>query len=139
MGLTDKYKIVIAYDASNIPQALALVLLNRDDVKERKSIELYSLITSVWNLNYPQNINHPNRVKGAGSSIIEFCKNLGIKHQAKYLYLEGAKSALSFYEKHGFEQVNPEFVDNRFGEDRFGVKRTPMFFDLEESNKINVE
>lgn len=136
MGLSDKYKIVVAYDVSNkLPQAIALVLLDREDVKGRKSIELYSLITSVWNLNCPKNINHPNRVKGAGSSIIEFCKKLGIEYKAKYLYLVGAPGALSFYDAHGFKRVCPELIDNRFGEDLFANKRTPMFFDLEESNK----
>ena len=130
MELSDKYKIVVAYDATTkLPQAMGLVLLDREEVKGRKSVELYSLITSIWNLNCPQNINHPNRVKGAGSSIIEFCKKLGIEHQAKYLYLAGAPGALSFYETHGFKRMNPESVDNK--EDLFD--RIPMLFDLEES------
>lgn len=139
MGLSEKYKIVVAYDASTkLPQAMALVLLDRDDVKGRKSIELYSLITSIWNLNCPQNINHPNRVKGAGSSIIEFCKKLGVEHKAKYLYLLGAPGALSFYEAHGFKRVDPELIDNRFGEDLYANMRTPMFFDLETHLKHSV-
>lgn len=130
-GMATKHKIVVAYDVSNqLPQAMGLVLLNREDFKGKKGIELYSLITSIWNLNYPQNSNHPHRVKGAGSSIVEFCKKLGAEHQAEYLYLMGAPGALSFYERLGFKR-DPEFAENGSKEDLFAIKRTPMFCDLE--------
>lgn len=131
MGLSDKYKIIVAYDTANqLPQAMGLVLLDREDVKERKSIELYSLITSLWNLNCPQNANHPNQVKGAGASIVEFCKKLGAEQQAKYLYLVGAPGALPFYEKHGFKRVYPELTNTKAEENL--CKRIPMVFDLED-------
>lgn len=131
MGLSDKYKIIVAYDAVNqLPQATGLVLLDREDVKGRKSIELYSLITSLWNLNCPQNADHPNRVKGAGASIVEFCKKLGAEQQAKYLYLLGAPGALSFYEKHGFKRVYPERTNIQDEENI--CMRIPMVFDLED-------
>jgi hypothetical protein len=66
---------------------------------------------------------------------MEFCKKLGVEHKAKYLYVVGAPGALSFYEAHGFKRVDPELIDNRFGDDLFANTRTPMFFDLEESSK----
>lgn len=136
MGLSDKYKIIVAYDANLLPQAMGLVLLDREDVKGRKSIELYSLITSLWNLNCPQNADHPNRVKGAGASILDFCKKLGAEQQAKYLYLVGAPGALSFYEKHGFRRVYPELANSKAEENP--CKRIPMFFDLEDG-QTNLE
>lgn len=135
MGLSDKYKIVVAYDTnSKIPQALGLVITDRPNLKDGKCIELFSLITSVWNLNCPQNENHPNRVKGAGSSIIEFCKKLGVEHKAKYLYLTGATSALPFYEAHGFKPVRSDAVENKLEAQFFATTRVPMFFDLEASS-----
>jgi len=133
MGLSDKYKIIVSYDSTHkLPQALALLMPNRENFKERKCIELASLITAYWNLNCPENAQEPRRVKGAGSSIIELCKKIGREHQAKYLHLEAASAAMSFYEKHGFKRVDPDVSYSCLDEFTVALIRIPMFFDLEE-------
>lgn len=133
-GLADKYKIIVAYDSTyKIPQAIGILKLEQENLKGEKSIELYSIITAFRNLNCPQNIHAPYRVKGAGSSIIQFCKEIGKQQKAKYLYLEAASCALGFYEKLGFKKVNLEAAAEGFGEDDFGIARTPMVLDLEAS------
>lgn len=130
--LTQKYKIVVAYDSCHqLPQAIGLVLLDRKEFEGRKTIELHSLITSVWNLNCPQNLNHPHQVRGAGSSIINFCKKLGVENHAKFLYLSAAFSAVPFYESHNFKLVNLEDRDRLLEEDPFAMNRIDMFLDLE--------
>lgn len=126
MGLADKYKIVVAFDADQLPQAIGILRLDREAINGSRCIELYSIITAIWNINIPQNDNHPNRVKGAGSSIIEFCKKFAKESQAKYVYLEAAPTAESFYKKHGFSRQSS--VESQATE---LTTRHPMVFDLE--------
>lgn len=132
MGLSDKYKIVVAYDTVHqLPQAIGLVVLNQSKIQGKNTVGLYSLITSIWNLNFPKNENHPHRVKGAGSAIMEYCKNLGVESQAKYLYITAPPGAIPFCEKHGFKRLNPVSIENGMESDPVGIMRTGMYFDLE--------
>ncbi len=80
------------------------------------------------NINHPQHDNHPNRVKGAGSSIIEFCKKFAKENRAEYIYLEAALTAESFYKKHGFSRLSSGSVEGQGNE---ATARQPMIFDLE--------
>lgn len=133
VGLSDHYNLIVSYDSLyQLPQAVGLITLNRKNFKERKTIELSSLITAFRNLDLSENIDDRFRVKGAGSSIIHFCKKVGKEHEAKYLYLEAALSAKSFYERFGFKNLNPEIIDNEVDIDPFGMKRISMILDLEE-------
>lgn len=98
-------EIVVSYDSHATPQAFGLLLLNSQEFRGQKAITLHSIITAFRNLRCPQAEREPNRVKGAGSSIIDFCKKEGRGLGAKYLQLVAATEAISFYKKHNFKIV----------------------------------
>ena len=117
---------VVAYDPENLPQAIGF-LQNRIHNGTSK-IEIVSIITSIWNLNYPDD---NARTKGAGSAIVDFCKHLGKERKAKSLNLWARPISLPFFEKHGFKELPYKPTVNQVDEIPFIYTR--LSFDLDES------
>lgn len=111
---TPDCNLVVSYDDKEIPQAFALLRENQP-FQDQQALELNSIITAYRNLPYPETNQEPNKVKGAGSSIIDFCKTACKEQQASYLHLQAADTALSFYEKHGLQKVPSKAPDVQAG------------------------
>ena len=119
-GLT-KHKIVVSYDSQHIVQAIAIIQPEYEYLPENenniiKCSELCFLATAYWNIDCP-NTKDERKVKGAGTSIVNFCRQLGKQFgSGGKIFLEAYTSSIEFYQ----EKLHFQIV----GEKQLGI--TPM-------------
>lgn len=126
-SLHKEYKIVVSYDSLHqMTQAIGVFSL-----KNNQTTELFALTTAVWNIDPSLCKYH---VKGAGTSIINFCINEANINSSKEICLEATNSAISFYERFHFKKKNEsqnQALDIPPKDDfSYMFQRTPMFLNL---------
>jgi hypothetical protein len=87
-------------------QAIALVTDYPDEKKPYFYLEL--LATHPKNINSPLNLDEPNPIAGAATSLISHLKSVGIEENRKKIKLCSLQSATGFYRKMGFKTKNSE-------------------------------
>ncbi len=93
-------------DSLNLDQGI--ILLKEDAFQ----VKIAHLVTHPQNIRSFANIEEFERAEGVGTALVDFAARRCLQSN-KYLYLEGIKSAETFYQRYGFEKIeNPIFVED---------------------------
>lgn len=100
------YKVAVSSDSADITQAIA-VIRRKYKFEQFYYTKLCLLASAYWNL-HPE--KQEQKVKGAGTSIIQFCCSLDKGLTKGEVYLEALESSIPFYKKLSFE-ILPEKIE----------------------------
>jgi len=130
----EKFKVAISSDKEyNRIQAIAVFVPNFK-YKQTKCSKLFSLATAYWNIPCEETMEIEYRVKGAGTSLVNFCSESGKQYGSNgEIFLNSLDPALGYYKiKLNFKEC---------GERECGLRpdqgQTPMFLDSENAKTLN--